>query len=166
MRKIFLTRGKVALVDDEDFEWLSQWKWSVETHAKTFYALRSIYLGRENSKAKMTLVRMHRVIMGMPVNKEVDHKDGDGLNNQRDNLRVCTHSQNLSNRGKDKDNTSGYKGVWFDKNRGKWSADLHFKGRTVHLGRFTSVIEAAKAYDKAALKYFGEFARLNFPISS
>jgi hypothetical protein len=90
------------------------------------------------------------------------HKDGNGLNCQDGNLRVCTSSQNGMNRGKQSDNTSGYKGVTWDKSKGKWQASIKVNQKTIFLGRFNNVIEAAKAYDEGAKKYHGAFARLNF----
>lgn len=156
MKKIKLTQGKVALVDDADYEWLNQWKWYYENkkNGKTGYAARV----DGNHK-----IFMHALILGTPVGLKSDHIDLDGLNNQRYNLRICTQAENMRNRGLDKNNKSGYKGVTFDVRSKKWQASLEILGKHISLGCFKDVIDAAKAYDKGAAKYFGKYARLNFP---
>lgn len=154
-RKIYLTGGKYALVDDSDYEWLSQWKWQ---YSKRFgYAERTVH---QNGKSRKK--RMHQVIMGEPPEgMEIDHIDGNKLNNQRSNLRFVTRSQNNMNAKKRVNTTSRYKGVHFERYTGKWRAAIIVDGKKVSLGRFCSEIEAAKAYNEAAIKYFGDFARLN-----
>jgi len=154
MKLIPLTRGQFAQVDDADFDWLNQWKWSAHWGRNKFYAARM-----ENRKTLL----MHRVILGNLGCLDGEHKDGDGLNNQRWNLRPATRSQNSANRSKTVDNISGFKGVCWDRFAKKWKAQIKRAGKMFHLGRFTSTEEAAKAYDAAALDLFGEFARLNFP---
>lgn len=104
---------------------------------------------------------LHRLAVLCPNNKMVDHKDGDTLNNLRINLRICDNGQNQQNRVKRKDNTSGYKGVCFSKRTGKWHAQIHANGKRRHLGLFSSARSAALAYNQAAVRYYGEFARLN-----
>lgn len=155
MKQIKLTQGKFALVDDADYEWLSQFKWYVDEMRTICYARAMI--GR---KAE----RMHRLILGFePGDRRLtDHIDGDGLNNQRHNLRECDHSQNLQNKPKHK-GKSRYKGVSWEKRQRKWIAVIKTKTKRIHLGSFEDDIEAAKIYDKAAGQYFGEFACLNFP---
>ncbi len=155
MKVINLTQGQLALVDDEDFLWLSQWKWYAAKGPKTFYARR--LLPRDNS-GKRICVGMHSLIMG----KDCDHIDFNGLNNQRDNLRLASRSQQTAHMRGRSDNTTGYKGVVWSKYHGKWQAQTMLSGKRKHLGYFGTVIEAAHAYDKAALEYFGEFAFLNF----
>lgn len=151
MKKILLTKSKFALVDDRDFEFLNQWKWFYENHG---YAQRRVSkYGR--------MLGMHRVIMDEPEDKQVDHIDGNGLNNQRSNLRVATKAENLMNRGKNKNNTSGYKGVSWHKGAGKWTVNIMSYGKSVYIGLYPELIAAARAYNRAALKYHGEFARLN-----
>lgn len=106
---------------------------------------------------------MHRLIMDPPKGMEVDHKDGNTTNCQRSNLRVCTRQENVKNTSKRSHNTSGYKGVsWFKPNK-KWGVHIGFDKNKLFLGLFKDKIEAAKAYDEAARKYHGEFAKLNFP---
>lgn len=158
MKQIPLTRGKFAIVDDEDFDWLSQWKWYARKSRNTFYAER--HISRENDK-RIT-IRMHREVCGTPPRMETDHRDGDGLNNCRSNLRVATQSQNNANQRKLRSASSKYKGVWRDGVRRKWEARIRVNYRKIFLGYFEGEEEAAKAYDKAAQKFFGEFARLNF----
>lgn len=145
--EIPLTRGKIALVDAADFEWLNQWKWRANANSKTFYAMRSSY-----RKA----ILMHRLITNAPKGMDVDHIDGNSLNNQRKNLRVCSRSQNMGNTGQYCTNTTGFKGVSFVKDIGKWKAEI---GRpSTYLGCFESPEEAHLMYCMAAHSYYGNFA--------
>lgn len=153
MKTIPLTRGLVAIVDDEDFERLSKWKWFSHAGGKTWYASRI-----ESNRH----VLMHLEISPPPLGMSVDHVDGNGLNNQKCNLRWCTQSQNLAN-ARRAPPQSGYRGV---QRRGSmWSAILTVNGRTHRLGIFETAEEAARVRDDAARKYFGAFARVNFPAS-
>lgn len=159
MKKIKLTQGKFALVSNVDFAYLNQWKWYAKKRQKTFYAVRNI-----ESWPNQKHIRMHRVIlqrMGYKKFSETDHKDGNGLNNQRSNLRFATTRQNQCNKRKRKDNTSGYVGVYWDKRSEKWGSQITVNHQHIHLGYFTSKQQAADVYNKAAKKYFGNFARLN-----
>lgn len=157
MKEIKLTKGQVALVDDSDFEYLNQWKWCARKHRNTFYAQRS--LPRVNGKQET--VQMHRFILGLTDPKVLtDHKDWNGLNNQRSNLRVATVSQNNAN--KKPKGTSKYMGVSLLSRDNVWVANLYKNGKHYWLGRYNTEKEAALAYDEAAKKYHGEFANINF----
>lgn len=149
--RIPLSRDVFALVDPEDFEELSQYKWSAIRSGRKFYAIR-----REKGRT----ILMHRQIMKARRGTQVDHKDGDGLNNHRENLRSCTSQQNHANvrsyRG-----SSRFVGVWRTGN--KWQAGITCRGKRYHLGLFDDEIEAAKARDRKAWELLGEFAYLNFP---
>lgn len=153
MNKISLTQGKHALVDDKDFERLSQFKWHLRHNG---YAARN-----KSRKVGGGTIFMHRIVLGAPKGMESDHINGDKLDNRRKNLRICTSSQNKANRNKQSNNSSGFKGVRFNVERGKWCAFIGFKGRSFNLGRFKYRKEAIVAYNKAAKKHFGEFALLN-----
>lgn len=158
MKEIPLTQGKVALVDDEDYEELSKYKWCAVRYWNNFYAKRYI---RKNGKRAMEY--MHREIMEAVGRAcEVDHIDGDGLNNQRANLRICTHNENTLNLQMNRRNTSGYKGVSFDRKRNRYQAYIRVRYRSYHIGRYKTSIEAAIAYDDVARKIHGKFACLNF----
>lgn len=160
MKEIQLTQGKTALVSDDKFEFLNQWKWRLQEDKKRglFYAVREVWKGRQ-------AVLMHRLITNAPNGMQVDHKDGNGLNNQDENLRICTPSQNSANKKAPKTNKSGYKGVCWAKREKTWRAILKKDGRTVLDKFYKNVEDAARAYDEASIIHFGEFARLNFPNS-
>jgi hypothetical protein len=158
MKRIPLSQGKFALVDDSDYEWLNQWKWSVNGAKARPYAMR-----KDWSFPKGKTVLMHRLIANPPKGFVVDHIDGNTLNNCRSNLRVCSYSQNLANSIVNRlANKSGYKGVCWKKKEKKYSAQITVNYKAIHLGYFKNPVEAAKAYDNAARKYFGEFAKTNF----
>ncbi len=158
MREIQLTQGKVALVDDEDYELASRFRWYVERKANGWYARRNIRRP-DGRKAKILL---HRAILGAEPGVGVDHINRDGLDNRRSNLRWASTSQNGANRGLNANSTSGYKGVDFQKARGCWRALIECRGRRLHLGVYATPEEAARAYDRAAVEFFGAFARPNF----
>lgn len=156
VRVIPLTRGKITIVDAGDYDKLAIYKWHASCQNGVWSARRSIC-----QRGTQRDVYMHRVIMDAPAGVEVDHQDGDGLNNRRSNLRLSTRSQNERNKGPRKDNTSGYKGVFRDQNR--WRAALSQDGKTVHLGSFRTPEAAARAYDAGVRMLEGDFAWLNFP---
>lgn len=158
MKKIKLTRNLFALVDDEDYEEVSKHKWHAMKVKNRFYA--SGYLKVE--KNKYTHPLLHRFIMKAEKNQQVDHIDGNCLNCTRENLRFVTDSQNQQNRGKHKDNTSGYKGVDWMKSRSAWRARICCNRKNIHIGLFDNPVDAAKAYDKKAIELHGNYARLNF----
>lgn len=139
-----------VMVDDEDYEWLRQYEWQVDRH-------NSVKTHAPGMKGKL----IHRLILNAPEHLEVDHIDGNRLNNQRSNLRLATSSQNKMNRGPRKDNTSGYKGVSWHSQRLKWTARVKTGQKYIHLGLFDSKEAAALAYNSAARQLHGEYAWLN-----
>ncbi|MCK9369482.1 AP2 domain-containing protein [Candidatus Dojkabacteria bacterium] len=157
MKKITLTQGKFALVDDTDYEWINQWKWFYSADG---YAVRAFQIGHGKNR-KVKIMRMHRLILDAPPKLEVDHIDHNRLNNIRINLRVSTRAENARNASLGSRNTSGFKGVCWDKERLAWATYIKTGGRHIYLGRFKSKELAAEAYNQAAIKYFGEFASLN-----
>jgi len=160
MREILLTKGRVALVDDEDFERVNQYKWRAVLVNNKLYASGE-YRKRDGSVGNR---RMHRFILSLPAGRIplTDHRDGNGLNNQKSNIRVATSLQNNRNARKRSDNSSGFKGVSLYKPYDKWRATIRVNGVKKHLGYFSNPKDAALAYDKAARKFFGDFALLNF----
>lgn len=160
MKEIPLTRGLVAQVDDRDYDVLMRlapWHATKDKRKRTFYAVHSYSDGGENK-----MLFMHHVIKGRKYgDRELDHIDGNGLNNQRSNLRWGTRTQNRANSAKYRSGTNRFKGVSLFKQTGKYRARIGEAGR--HLGFFVLEEDAARAYDRAAIEMYGEFARLNFP---
>ena len=161
MKQIPLTQGKFAIVDNEDFKWLSRWKWYAKQVKDKWYAYRNVRLNTKNGCGQ-TLIAMHRIILNTLQGFYSDHRDGNGLNNQRDNLRVCSCSQNQANGSLRKDNQSGYRGVSWSQQVKKWRAQIKYQGKVIYLGAFRNKKIAANIYDQKANELFGEFARLNF----
>ena len=156
MKRIKLTQNKYAIVDDTDYELLSKHKWSICRARGKLYAVRSI---RSSGK-----VLMHRFLMGLTANDKIciDHINGDGLDNRRDNLRIATLEQNQGNSKLRKDNTSGYKGISWHRNAKKWIVQLgNGKACILYGGLFTDKKEATKKYNEMARSKFGKFAKLN-----
>jgi hypothetical protein len=153
-KEIPLTRGKIAIVDDEDYEYLSKHKWYAINSGG--YATRA-YM----EDGKKIVVRMHRLIMNVPEDLVVDHIDGNTLNNQKANLRICTRAENCRNRGINKNNTSGYKGVYWNKSKKRWAASIRYNRKRVNCGHYKCEHEAAAAYNLKAIELFGEYAWLN-----
>jgi hypothetical protein len=161
MPTIQLTKGQEAIVSDEDVECLNQWKWSYGSRS---YACRS-----RSQQGRQTSVLMHRVVVermtgeAIPEGYEVDHINGDTLDNRRENLRLVSHNQNAMNKRNQQGSKSRFKGVSWHKGERRWRAAIWLDGETVMVGRFDDEEEAARAYDAKARAAFGEFARLNFP---
>lgn len=153
-RLIPLTQGKFAIVDAEDYDRLSRYKWCAVKAGGTFYAGR---------KKNGIFVRMHREILCVPKGIICDHKDRNGLNNRKSNLRFCTRAQNQYNSNKRPGCSSKYKGVNWDKMKKKWRTRIGFERHRLHLGLFEDPIDAVVTYDRKAIELFGEFAYLNFP---
>jgi hypothetical protein len=154
IRAIPLTQGKFAIVDAEDYDWLSQYKWCVQKAGDCLYAVRS---------KKRATIKMHREIIGAPKRLMCDHIDHNGLNNCKSNLRLCTNAQNSYNRQARINCTSKYKGVSWKKADRKWQVLIGFEGKRICLGLFDNEMEAAMAYDDKAIELFGEFACVNLP---
>lgn len=155
MKKIKLTQGKFVLVDDQDYRVLNKYRWYPIQGGDTFYAIRNSSM----IKGKKTSIRMHREIMNPPFNLEIDHIDGNGLNNQRKNLRIVNSSQNQHNSKKPKHNTSGYKGISWNKEKKKFTAQIVINGKQIYLGSFSDIKKAHEAYKLMGLRLFKEYFR-------
>jgi hypothetical protein len=149
-----LTKGYEAIIDADDVPLVEGWSWSARIKANTVYACRS---GQRPSKAYILL---HRSILGLPVGVICDHRDGNGLNNRRKNLRIASTAENTRNQRRASHNTSGVKGVSLDATSGKWRAMIRAGGKQKNLGRFFTLEAAARAYAKASAELHGEFGRL------
>ncbi len=147
MKNIQLSQAKQAIVDDEDFEKVNQYRWYLNSNG---------YARRTHPKTYM-----HQFILDIQKGKTVDHINGEKLDNRRENLRICTALQNSYNHSVNKNNTSGFKGVGWHNQMKKWRAYIDFNNHNRHLGLFNNKIDAALAYNKAAIELFGEFAKLN-----
>lgn len=158
-KEIPLTQGQVALVDDEDYEWLNQRKWHANYDKSTngFYAMTTLYLGWSDGKSITKHLSMHRLIMNASSGTDVDHINHNALDNRKINLRAVSRRQNSQNR-KDKFSklSSHYPGVSWDRSREKWRAVISLNGKQKHLGRFLDEREAAKAYETACRELVGE----------
>ncbi len=159
MKRIPLSQGAFALVDDEDYGSLIKYRWFLHKDKRIKYAFRN---ARDTQSGKRIRVLMHRQILGTRQGFETDHINHNGIDNRRQNIRECNSSQNQHNAKLRTDNTSGYKGVSRVSASKTWQARIRHMGKSIYLGAFPTAIKAAEAYDEAALKYFGEFAYTNF----
>jgi hypothetical protein len=159
LKEILLSQGKYAIVDDEDFEKVNKFKWTLQKGRKTDYAARN-----DMSSGKRKYQYLHRFIMGVSDSGVmVDHINHNGLDNRKENLRICSNGQNQRNKGKAKHSKQPYKGVRIRRTlQNKYEARIRDNGVEYYLGRYETAREAAFAYDIAALKRFGEFAMTNF----
>jgi hypothetical protein len=161
MKIIPLTQGKVAIVDDRDYRWLSQYKWHAQKSGKRpglYYAVRNATINKRRKT-----IQMHREIMNPAKGLEIDHRNNNALDNRRLNMRTCTRAQNMANSRAQKGKSSAFKGVSFHKEYRKWRGRITHLGKDLHLGFFRNQVRAAKAYDDKAKELFGEFAHPNFP---
>ena len=149
-----LTNGHEAIIDASDVHLAEGWNWSAKVRPWTTYAGRTAYV----SGAKVD-VKLHRVILGVTPDQIVDHKNGNGLDNRKNNLRPATAAQNAQNAAKRKDNSSGFKGVGFHKQVGLWEAYINAGGKRLHLGYHASPEQAHEAYVKASAAMHGAFGR-------
>ena len=156
MKKIPLTHGHYALVDDEDYDELMKYSWNARYNKsnRSFYACGKY-------RSKNSTIHMHRIIMDCVKGMVVDHINHDTLDNRKTNLRICTQGQNLMNMQIGPKNKSGYKGVSWDKVNMKWKAQISVDNKNRSIGRFIDILDAARAYNKAALIHYGEYAFLN-----
>jgi hypothetical protein len=158
-RKISLGQGKFTIVDPQDFYRFNVFNWCPRQNGTNTYAIRPI----TTLSKRVTVVSLHREIMGHPKGLVIDHRNCNALDNRRANLREATQAQNMCNCRKRPNTSSRFRGVYFYKRDNKWAARLQQFGKVFWLGSFKSEIDAARAYDKAARKYHKEFAKLNFP---
>ena len=156
-KQIPLSQGKFVIVDDKDYEFLSQWKWCFNGR----YAMRNKYLGWKNRKSILKTIYMHRLILNPPDGFYTDHINGDKLDNRRSNLRICTNQQNQFNQTPTQGGSSKYKGVTWHKRDEMWMSSIRLNNKTKFLGYFDSEEDAAQAYNFAAIEHHGEFANLN-----
>lgn len=150
-----LTQGKCAIVDDQDYEWLSRWKWCAIKPRKTWYAVRAEYLD-----GKRKNIYMHRFILNAPRGTEVDHANWNGLDNRRCNIRLATSSQNSANIWREATTKTPYRGIYRNRGAG-WYAVVQVNYKRIRLGAYPTAEIAASAYDRAAISHFGEFAVTN-----
>lgn len=157
MKEIPLTNGRVAQISDEDYDRVIKFKWRAQKGKTTWYAVT--HAPRNRGRAKT--IYLHKFILGISEGQEGDHRDRNGLNNQRENLRICTRSQNCFNRSKNSNAThSRYKGV--TRAKGKFKTQININGRQVYVGLFQTEEEAARAYDRIAKALHPDFALVNF----
>lgn len=159
MKYIKLSQGSFSnpirriKVDDSDFERINHYKWNICSPNKDHLYARAWISGKE--------VLVHRLIMNAPKGSMIDHKNMDTLDNRKENLRFCSYSQNAMNCKMNRDNTSGLRGVCWDKHHNRWVARIRSENKSHYLGHFLDINDAAVAYNKAAITYHGKFAQLN-----
>ena len=171
MKEIPLTKGRVALVDDEYYYYIRQFNWFITKSGKGYAARKGEQYIDKDGKKKQSIIFMHRIIMNTPKNMEVDHRNRIKTDNRKSNMRNCIHSENTRNRPGLEDATSQYKGVYIYKSKYNRNGEYRIKyyirakiaidGKQIHIGSFKTEEDAARAYNEAAKKYFGEYALLN-----
>lgn len=158
-KKLFIRDDIHAIVDDEDYERLNKFKWSLQEGKNTYYAARN-----DKSSGKRKYIYLHRAVLNVTDSKIlVDHINGNGLDNRKSNLRLCNNSKNQANRVKSKHSTQPYRGIRRRRTlQDKYEARIRFKGKEYYLGRFDTAEEAALMYDLTLIAFHGEFANTNF----
>jgi hypothetical protein len=157
VKEIKLTKNKISIIDDEDFDRVSKYKWHCLAND---YAARKFYYEKKDGKWVTKYIRLHQFVLN-EFNKEIDHINGNRLDNRKENLRFCDRTLNNANIGLKSNNTSGYKGVRLNRTMKKWFASRTAYKKVYYLGSFKDKIDAAKAYNKKAKELFGDFARIN-----
>ena len=152
--EIVLTQGKLAIIDAEDYPKIMKHRWHAQKHRNTFYATTNIQMNGGS-------LRMHQILIPYDTSYMVDHANGNGLDNRKSNLRQATAAQNGWNRGKQINNTSGFKGVCLHKASKKWAAEITLNGKQTHLGLFETPQEASNAYTQASKELHGAFGRIS-----
>ena len=155
--QIPLKQGQFAIIDNEDFNLVKDYKWHLKKERYTYYVRANIRL----SSGKYKMIRLHRLILNLSNSEICDHINGNGLDNRKINIRIATHAQNNANRKKAQKKSSKYKGVCWNKERNLWQANIYLDQKTINLGCFANEEEAAKVYNSSAVKLFGAFAKLN-----
>ena len=162
-RIILLTKGLVAIVSPEDYERLAKYKWHSARHGRSVYAQHGTGSAKRGRR-RGHLVMMHREVMGVEDDRLVDHRNHNGLDNRRSNLRIATWEENCWNKRKPiGESSSRFKGAMWDKRRSQWQVQIGHNGKKIFIGYFDDEEEAARAYDAKAKELFGEYAALNFP---
>ncbi len=156
-RYIPLTQDKYTIVDKEDYKLVKEYSWFALKSRGTFYACRNI----TNDYGFQLTTSLHNILCTPPEGLQIDHIDGDGLNNRQNNLRIVTYSQNCMNRRKSIGKSSKYKGVSYRKDRSSWISYIRVNSTLIYIGYFHSEVDAAKAYNRVAAIHFGEYAYLN-----
>ncbi len=158
MKKISLSQGKNAIVDDEDFDYLNQWKWYAREDYQAFYASRNLRMG--NGKRKT--ISIHNILMGKKRGKVIDHINNNGLDNRKENLRFCTNRENTWNQRKKYGQSSRFKGVSWSSLKKLWIVQITLNGKVIKLAECKNERKAGKIYDTYATKMFGKFALINY----
>jgi hypothetical protein len=159
-RTVQLTRGFSTLIDECDLPKLGGYSWNAKRFTSGIYAARNEHASKGSKNRKYRTLLLHRVLMDAPPGMEVDHRDGDKLNNTRSNIRLATHTQNQQNRRRCRGGSSRFKGVLIHSNR-YIEAYIGVEGKNLYIGSYSTEEEAARAYDAAAIEFFGEFAATN-----